>query len=61
MEAKADLLSHYTTYFDDPGRLGAELAAYESMTPDDLRAFAARHLAPERRAVVTVVPEGSGA
>jgi zinc protease len=61
VEAKADLLSHYTTYFDDPGRLGAELAAYESMTPDDLRAFAARHLTRERRVVVTVVPDGSGA
>ncbi len=56
VEAKADLLSHYTTSFDDPGRLAAELAAYESLVPAELRSFAARHLAPDRRAVVTVLP-----
>jgi len=61
VEGKADLLSHYTTHFDDPGRLGSELETYHSLAPEDLRSFAARHLADDRRAVVTVVPAGGGA
>ncbi len=57
-EERADVLSQLTTFFDAPERLEPEIAGYLSLTADDLQDAARRHLVPERRSVVTVVPRG---
>ncbi len=56
LDHRADLLSQFTTFFDDPGALAAEPERYARLDPEELTAFAAQALAPERRVVVTVVP-----
>jgi predicted Zn-dependent peptidase len=53
---RADSLSQYTTYFDDPGRLAGETDRYRSLAASELQELAAGYLGPEARAVVTVVP-----
>jgi zinc protease len=54
---RADLLSMFELYFDDPGRLNAEIDRLRAVTPDEVRGFAATRLGPENRAVLTYVPE----
>ncbi len=62
LDRRADLLSMFTTFFDDPEGVVREGGRYLEVTPDDVAAFAAERLHPDRRAVVTVVPRnGSGA
>ncbi len=56
LDRRADLLSMFTTYFDDPNGMIREVERYRSLTPEDIQAFAARHLKNNQRAVVTVVP-----
>ena len=56
LDGKADALSQLTTYFDDPGRLAGELDRHLAATPSSLVEFAARHLSPEERVSVAVVP-----
>ncbi len=60
LDRRADQLSMCTTYLDDPQAATRQVDRYRALTPDDLAAFAARHLRPDRRAVVTVVPNGDG-
>jgi predicted Zn-dependent peptidase len=60
LDGKADALSQLTTLFDDPGRLGDELDRYLGATAADLVEFAARHLAPEQRVVLFVLPRQGG-
>ncbi|MCP4658740.1 MAG: insulinase family protein, partial [bacterium] len=57
LDRRADLLSHFTTFFDDPTRVAGEASAYEQLTAEDLVAFAAQHCGSRQRAVVTVVPD----
>ena len=59
LDRKADTLSQFATYFDDPGRLGREISSYLGATAEDLRSFASRYLDPGQRAQITVVPEAS--
>ncbi len=61
LDRRADLLSLFTTYFDDPAGLARQVERYRAVTPDDVTAFAGQHLGPGRRAVVTVVPRGGTA
>ncbi len=56
LERRADQLSMFTTYFDDPNLASANVGRYQRLEAEDLRAFAADFLRPDRRAVVTVVP-----
>ncbi|MEM7582999.1 MAG: pitrilysin family protein [Acidobacteriota bacterium] len=56
LDRRADLLSMFTTYFDDPAGMVHEVERYRSLSPEDLRAFAAAHLGTDQRAIVTVVP-----
>ena len=56
---RADSLSQFTTYFDDPGRLAGEPDRYRSLAASELQELAAGFLRPDARAVVTVVPKPS--
>lgn len=53
---RADLLSMFDLYFDDPGRLNHELDRLRSVTLDEVRAFAAHQMDADNRAVVTFEP-----
>ncbi len=61
LDRRADLLSMFTTYFDNPEGVIREVERYHALTPEDLRAFAAEHLGEHQRAVVTVVPRDDDA
>jgi zinc protease len=52
----ADLLSQFTTYFDDPGAAATESATYMDLRPEELTAYAADYCSEPNRVVVSVVP-----
>jgi predicted Zn-dependent peptidase len=54
---RADLLSMFELYFDDPGRLNHELDRLRAVSARDVRNFAAERLGPDNRAVVSYEPE----
>ena len=54
---RADLLSMFELYFDDPGRLNDELDRLREVTLDQIRGFVETRLGTDNRAVVTYVPE----
>ena len=56
LERRADLLSMFTTFFDDPDGVVREVERYHSVTGEDMMAFAAERLGADQRAVVTVIP-----
>jgi predicted Zn-dependent peptidase len=58
---RADLLSMFTTHFDEPERLNSELDRIEAVTPEALRSFAEERLGPDNRAVVSYVPRSDAA
>jgi len=58
VDERADQLSMYTTFFDDPGRINTELARIRAVTTADVRAFADRCLRADNRAVLRYVPRG---
>ena len=53
---RADLLSMFTLFFDDPDRLNREMDRIRSVTPADVHAVAERWLGPDNRAVLTYEP-----
>jgi predicted Zn-dependent peptidase len=55
---RADLLSMFELYFDDPGRINRELDRLRSVTAADVRSFAAAYLGADNRAVVTYESTG---
>jgi len=57
-ERKAEQLSPFATYFDDPGFLVREIRAYAETPPESVRRFAQEYWANDRRATLTVLPEG---
>ncbi|MEW6476056.1 MAG: pitrilysin family protein [Actinomycetota bacterium] len=52
----ADQLNHYNHYYGDPNFLDDDLRRTAAVTPARVQRFAARHLDPNRRVVVEVVP-----
>jgi predicted Zn-dependent peptidase len=54
---RADLLSMFDQFFDDPARLGTEVDRLRSVTRGDVRDFAADLLGPDNRAVLSYLPE----
>ncbi len=56
LDRRADHLSLFTTYFDDPSGIFREVERFGAVTREAVREFAAESLRPDRRAVVTVVP-----
>jgi predicted Zn-dependent peptidase len=53
---RADLLSMFTLFFDDPDRLNQEMDRIRAVTPADVRAVAARWFGPDNRAVLAYEP-----
>jgi predicted Zn-dependent peptidase len=60
MSHRADLLSMYTTIFDDPGRLNDTVARIRGVTTEQVRAVARDFLGPDNRAVVAYLPQEEG-
>lgn len=58
MAHRADLLSMYTTIFDDPGRLNTTLSRIDAVLTEQVRAVARDFLGADNRAVVAYRPEG---
>ena len=58
---RADHLSLFTTFFDEPERINTELDRYRAVRGDDVRAFAAHFLTPENRVVLTYLPRAERA
>lgn len=58
-QSRANVLSQYAIYYNDPNRINTELGSLQKVTAEDVRRVAQKYLARENRAVVTVLP-GSG-
>jgi len=56
LSERADQLSMFTTYFDQPELINTELDRYRAVTADDVRRLLARHLSPGDRVALTYVP-----
>ena len=54
---RADHLSHYTTLFDDPGRINTELDRYRAVGAEDVQRMAREYLHAENRVVLSYVPK----
>lgn len=57
LDQRADLLSHFTTFFDDPERLFSEGERYRAIRGADVIVFANRYLNVDSRAVIHVIPK----
>ncbi len=55
---KSDQLNGYNVFLHDPGYFERDLARYRDASIASLRAAVARHLGPDRRVTVSVVPRG---
>jgi zinc protease len=53
---RADQLSMFTTFFDQPELINTELDRYRAVTADDVRRLIAEHLSSDNRVVLTYVP-----
>ncbi len=56
---RADQISLFTTFFDDPERVNTELERYRDVRAEDVAAFARDYLPPANAAVLTYVPSPS--
>lgn len=56
---RADLLSMFDRYFDDPSRLNSEIDRLRAVSPGDLKLFTEGFLGTDNRAVLTYVPKGA--
>ncbi|MGE0640365.1 MAG: M16 family metallopeptidase [Thermoanaerobaculia bacterium] len=57
LEHRADLLSQYTTYFDEPERAFTESAALSAIEPSGVASFAVERLGVDRAVTLVVRPE----
>ncbi len=55
---RADALSMYEHYFEDPGRVVGDLERTRALSVDDLQTFATDFMGADNRAVLTYVPRG---
>ncbi len=58
MAQRADVLSMYTTVFDDPGRLNDAVTRIRAVDTDDVRAVSRSFFGADNRAVVAYRPSG---
>ncbi len=54
---RADLLNLYQTYLGDPGFLPRDTARYRAVTPEAVKAFAAKYLVDDRRIELATIPK----
>ncbi len=54
---RANLLSMFELYFDDPGRLNREIDTLRAVSLDQVRSFVSERLGSDNRAVLTYEPE----
>jgi zinc protease len=57
--SRADRLSQYATYFDDPARVNGELERYRALTAADVSAAARDYLGEDNRVSLCYVPRGA--
>jgi predicted Zn-dependent peptidase len=57
---RADQISMYTTFFDDPERINSELDSYRAVTPQEVRSFALEYLTADTAATLIYIPRASG-
>jgi zinc protease len=57
VDERADMLSMFTSLFDDPGRINTEIDRVKRVTPEQVREFARRSLGADNRALLLYVPE----
>jgi predicted Zn-dependent peptidase len=53
---RADQISMFTTFFDDPDRINTELDAYRALTAEEVRRFAEEYLRREQAVVLSYLP-----
>ncbi len=56
LDQRADLLSQFATFFDDPELLYGELDRYAAVAAAEIRELAAERLRPDQRVLLWVVP-----
>jgi zinc protease len=56
LDDRADLLSLFTTYFDEPQRIESEIDQYLDQRPEDLASVARNRLTPDKAVTLRVVP-----
>ena len=56
---RADQLSMFTTFFDQPELINTELDRFRAVTAADVRRFVAEHLVADNRVVLTYVPQAA--
>jgi predicted Zn-dependent peptidase len=54
---RADQLSMFTTFFDDPGLINSELDRYRAVTAGEVRDFVREYLGDDNRVVLTYFPD----
>ena len=57
VEERADRLSMYATYFDDPTLVNVEADRYRAVTAEQVSRFARERLGPDNRASLLYVPK----
>ncbi len=55
---RADLLSMFEIFFDDPGRINSEIERYRAVDVGRLRGFADSYLGEDNRVLLSYVPGG---
>jgi len=58
--SRADQLSMFELFFDDPGRVNTQLDRLRAVTVEQIRSFALDHFGPDNRAVLTYEPAARG-
>jgi predicted Zn-dependent peptidase len=58
---RADRLSMFATYFDDPMRVNTELERYRAVSVAQVRAFAQQYLGADNRASLSYIPRVAAA
>ncbi|NOS83829.1 MAG: insulinase family protein [Ignavibacteria bacterium] len=55
--AKADMLSHYKTFYNDPGMINTNIERYNSITLDDMNRAADKYLKNAGRVILNYIPK----
>ncbi|MFI5211631.1 MAG: M16 family metallopeptidase [Ignavibacteria bacterium] len=55
--SKADMLSHYAAFYNDPGLINTNIERYHMVTLEGIRESAAKYLDPANRVVLNYLPK----